>query len=170
MEDDGCTGIFGIANDLHTRHRLAESILLTIDVTLTMNLGHEFIRQGIDAAHAHAMETTGNLVGVLVELATSVQHGHDNLKSRTLLLLMHVHRNASSVIDHLDGVSWEDIDLDIVAIAGKGLIDTVIDHFADEVVQTLHAGIANIHGRTLAHSFKTLKDLDVTGVVVVLNL
>jgi hypothetical protein len=99
-----------------------------------------------------------------------VQHGHYDLKRRTLLLLMHVHRNASSVIHHLDGVSGEDIDLDIVAIAGQGLIDTVIDHLADEVMQTLYAGIANIHGRTLAHSFKTFEDLDVTGVVVVLNL
>ena len=170
MEGDGRAGIFRVANDLHTRHRLAESILLTIDVSLAMNLGNKVVRQCIDAAHAHAMKTTGNLVGVLVKLATSVQHGHNDLKGRTLLLLMHVHRNASSVIDHLDGVTGKDIDLDVVAIAGQGFIDTVIDHLAHEVMQTLHAGIANIHGRTLAHGFQTFEDLDVTGVIVVLNL
>ena len=170
MEGDGRAGIFRVANDLHTRHRLAESILLTIDVSLAMNLGNKVVRQCIDAAHAHAMKTTGNLVGVLVKLATSVQHGHNDLKGRTLLLLMHVHRNASSVIDHLDGVTGKDIDLDVVAIAGQGFIDTVIDHLAHKVMQTLHAGIANIHGRTLAHGFQTFEDLNVTGVIVVLNL
>ena len=170
MEGDGGAGVLGIADDLHSRNRLAEGIFLTIYVSLATNLGNKIVRQCIDAAYTNTMQATRHLVGILVELAASMQHSHYDLKGRTLLLLMHVHRDAASVIDHLDGVSGKDIDLDIVTITGKSLIDTVIDHLTHEVVQTLHAGIANIHGRTLAHGFKTFKDLNVTGVVIVLNL
>ena len=42
----------------------------------------EFHRQRIDNRHTHAMQTAGDLVGVLVKFATCMQLRHDDFGSR----------------------------------------------------------------------------------------
>ena len=51
--------------------------------------------------------------------------------------------------------------LDLVAVAGQRLVDGVVDHLVDHVVQARAVvGVADIHARPLAHGIEALQDLD----------
>ena len=98
-----------------------------------------------------------------------MEHGHDDFEGRALLLLVHIDWDTTTVIDNLDRIVWKDEHLYIVTVASQSLIDTVIYNLADQVVQTLDAGITDIHGRALADGLKAFEHLDMTRVVIILN-
>ena len=59
------------------------------------------------------------------------------------------------------------VDLDLVAIAGQRLVDGVVDHLVDHVVQARAVvGVADIHARPLAHGIEAFQHLDRLGAVV----
>src|SRR5262249_54383683 len=72
--------------------------------------------------------------------------------------------------------------LDGLGVTGERLVDRVVDHFVDEVVQPLRADPADVHVRPLADRFEALQDLDafgriftwggraLSGLLVLLNL
>ena len=70
-----------------------------------------------------------------------------------------------AVVDHRDRVVGVDRDLDRVVAAGQRLVDRVVDHLVDEVVQAAHTGRADVHAGPLAHRLETLEDGDVLRVV-----
>ena len=48
-----------------------------------------------------------------------------------------------------------------VGVAGERLVDGVVDHLVDHVVQARAVvGVADIHARALAHRIEALEDLD----------
>ena len=62
-----------------------------------------------------------------------------------------------------------DDDVDFLCVAGEGLVDGVVHHFVDQVVQSHLAGGADVHGGTEADGFKAFQDLDVfAGIAVVI--
>jgi hypothetical protein len=77
-----------------------------------------------------------------------------------------VHRDPAAVVDHRDGVVDVDGDADRVAEPGQGLVDGVVHHFIDEVVESRRAGRADVHGRALPHGLEPLEDLDLVGAVI----
>ena len=77
------------------------------------------------------MQTAGDLVGILVELAAGVQDGHDDLQCGAFLLGMHVGGDAAPVVEHADGIAFQYLDFDVVAESGEGLVDGVVDHLVD---------------------------------------
>ena len=54
----------------------------------------------------------------------------------------------------------------MMAIAGQGLVDRVVDDLIDQVVKTRHARRADVHAGALPDGFQTLKNLDLTSVVL----
>jgi hypothetical protein len=58
-------------------------------------------------------------------------------------------------------------DVDLIAVAGEGFVDGVVDDLVDEVMQTLRPGRADVHGGALAHRLEALEDLDLVGAVIV---
>ena len=54
----------------------------------------------------------------------------------------------------------------MVAIAGQGLVDRVVDDLIDQMVKTRHARRADVHAGALADGFQTLENLDLTSVVL----
>ena len=82
--------------------------------------------------------------------------------------LVHVHRNTTSVVLYRDRLVLVDGNLDVRAIACHRLVDGVVHGLVHKVMETFLTDIADIHGRTLAHSLKTLQHLNVTGGIVVL--
>ena len=58
-----------------------------------------------------------------------------------------------------------DDDLDFVAIAGHGLVDGVVHHLVNQVVEAFVAGIADVHGRAFPHGLQAFEDLDLVGVI-----
>src|SRR6185312_9759081 len=64
----------------------------------SMNGQPEMVAQRVHHRHTHAMQTTGHLVGVRVELAAGVQHRHHHLGGGTALLRMDVDRDSAAVV------------------------------------------------------------------------
>ena len=116
------------------------------------------------------METTGDLVAVVIELAARVEHRQHDLDRRPLLGLVHVHRDAAAIIVHRDRAIGIERHLNVIAKPSERLIHGVVYDLIDTVMQSAHARIANVHRRALAHGIHTAKHLDrsrIVGFVVV---
>ena len=112
------------------------------------------------------MEAAGDLVGVVIELAASVQLGHHDLK-RATTVLMHTHRDATTVVRDRDRVIDVNLNRHCVAMTCERLIHRVIDDLEDHVMQTRAViGVADVHSRALSHRLKPLQHLDAIGVVI----
>src|SRR5690606_18233753 len=108
--------------------------------------------------HAHAMQTTRDLVRRPVELAAGMEHRKSDLNPRLLLLRVDVDRDPAAVV--LDGnrsVRVND-NLDICTEAGYGLVDRVVDDLPDQVVQTALAGGADVHAGPLPYGLESLQN------------
>jgi len=145
----------------------AQGVYLPVELAVALNRQLQPRREGVNHRDTDAMQTTGDLVGVVVELTASMQHGHDHLGCRAPLLRMQVDRDTAPVIGHRDRFVGVDGDGDPAAVPGQRLVDGVVDHLEDHVVQAgAVIGVANVHARALAHGIESLEDLDVRGVVV----
>ena len=149
---------------------LAAGVFLHIDLSASAHFGAEVCRKGVDAAYADAVEAAGNLVGAFVELTAGVEHCQHHFQGALVFLLVHVDGDAAAVVDDGYGVILVDGYLDMGAEAGKGLVDRVVDHLVNQVVETFGADVADIHRRALAHGLKSFKHLDVAGAVFLLFL
>ena len=88
-----------------------------------------------------------------------------DLDGRPPLHGMVVHRDAAAVVIHPDPAVGEQGDLDPVRETGQRLVDGVVDHFVDEMMEAALAGRADVHAGALAHRLKALKDGDRAGIV-----
>ena len=75
------------------------------------------------------MQTGGNLVRTVVELASSVELCHHDLDGAHLFLWVDIRRNATTVVGHANAVSRQNGNFNMVAETGEGFIDRVIDYF-----------------------------------------
>jgi hypothetical protein len=174
--------LVGGAHDLHRAglkavDHLDEAVLrhalLEVDLVHLAVAAHgqaQPLREAVHAAHAHAVQAARDLVAVLVELAAGVQLGQRDLGRRALglVLVVHLHAggDAAAVVDDGDGVVGVDGDGDVVAMAGQGFVDGVVDHLEDQVVQTgAVRGVADVHARALAHRLQAFEDLDAVRTV-----
>ena len=116
------------------------------------------------------MQAAGDLVRVVVEFSAGVQHGHDDLGCRAILFLVDVGRDAPAVVGHGHRFVGVDRDDDPVAVAGKGLVDRVVDDLENHVVQAgAIVGIADVHSGALSDRLEALQHLDFSGVVGVVS-
>ena len=120
----------------------------------------------VDAAHADAVESAGDLVVRAVELAARVEDREHDLDRGAVLGRMHVDGNAAPVVLHGERPVGVDDDVDHRAVARESLVDRVVDHFVDEVVVTPLPRVADVHGGALADRLHALQDLYVLSVVV----
>ncbi len=111
------------------------------------------------------MQAAGYLVAVIVELAAGVEFGEDDFNCRHFFSLVNADGNSASVVFNGDTVVRMDQHFNRVAMSGHGLIDAVIHHFANQVVQPGHIHIANIHRRPESYRLKTLQNIDTTLIV-----
>ena len=118
-------------------------------------------RERVDDRHADAMQTARDLVGVLVELPAGMELGHDHFSRRDALALVDLGRDAPSVVVDGDRAVGIQRDHDLVAEAGQRLVDGVVHHLVDHVMQTRAViGVADIHARPLAHGIEAFQHLD----------
>ena len=136
-----------------------------MNVATGIDLHFQCFRQCIHHRHTDTVQPTGNLVGMVIELAAGVQTGHDDFKGRNVFGFMNANRYTAPVVFHTDAVIRVNDDFDKGTVAGHGFVDAVIHHLIDQVMQPCHVDIPDIHGRTLANRFQPLQDLDVIFVV-----
>ena len=123
--------------------------------------------QRIHHRHTNAVQTARNLVGVVIELTTGMQYGHDNFGGRDTLFLVDIHGDTTAVVLDGDGLIRMDNDRYFIAMTCQRFVNGVIDHFKDHMVQTgTIVGVTNVHPRALADSIQAFKDLDVGCVVI----
>ena len=170
MEGDGRSGVGAVAGDLDRAERLALGILLDEDMPLTVHLGDQQVGKRVDAGDAHAVQTAGHLVAVLVELATGMEDRHDHFEGGTVLLRVHARRDAAAVVGHADRIIFQDGDGDIGAVAGHGFVDAVVDHLVYQVVQPPLPYVSDVHRRSLPHGLKAFQHLDATGGILFFRL
>jgi hypothetical protein len=90
-----------------------------------------------------------------------VELGHDDLGSRDALALVDVGRDAAAVVRHRDRAVGVQRDGDLGGMAGKRLVDGVVDDLVDHVVQARAVvGVADVHAGPLAHGVEALEDPD----------
>ena len=108
------------------------------------------------------MQTTGNLVGIVVEFTAGVQHGHDDFSRRTTFAFVPIDRYTAAIVNHGNGFIGMDFDLDRVAVTGQGLVDGIIHHLEHHMVQAgTVIGIANVHSRAFANGIQTLENFNI---------
>jgi hypothetical protein len=73
--------------------------------------------------------------------------------------------DAAAVVGHPASAVGQQRDVDAVAVARHRLVDGVVDHLPNEVVQATGAGAADVHARSLAYRIETFQDRDVLGPV-----
>jgi hypothetical protein len=85
-----------------------------VDLAIAVDFGLEPVGQGVDALRADAVETTGEFVGALAELAAGVEVRQDELDGGHVEFRMHVHRDAAPVVLDRDGAVGVDRDDDLL--------------------------------------------------------
>ena len=163
---DGGAGFLGVLDRGKRGIRHTHGIGLGPELAVAADGHLQAAGQGIHHRHPYPVQTTGYLVGIVVELTAGVQHGHDDLGCRAFFFLVLVHGNTAAVVGHRYRTIGMDGDLDAVGVTRQGLVHRVVHHFEHNVVQTgAIIGIADVHARPLSDRIKALENLDVLRVV-----
>ncbi len=145
-------------------------VFLLKHFALTANGHFQLFRQRVYHGNAHAVQTTGHLIGVVVELTAGVQYGEDNLGRRHALFRVNIGWNTTAVISHRNGIIFVNNHIHLVAVAGQGFVDGVIHHFEHHVMQTgTIVGIPDVHARTFADGIQPFQDFNTRRVVTLLT-
>ena len=156
----------GVAHHLHRVLGLAQLVFLDVLLAFAIDGQPQVRAERVDHRYAHTMQATRHLVGVVVELAARVQHGHHHFGSGTTFLRMHVDRDAAAVVAHAHRAIVMDGDDYMIAITGQSFVDRIVDDFEHHVVETgAVVGITDVHARALAYRFEALEYLDVARIV-----
>ena len=81
------------------------------------------------------METTGHLIGAGIELPAGVESGEHRGQSRLTRLGVAVDRDAPPVVHHPNPPIGEERHVDPGAEPGHGLVDRVVDHLPNQMMQ-----------------------------------
>ena len=94
---------------------------------------------------------------MMVEFTAGMQFGHDNFNGRYFFFFVNTNRYSPAVVEHADTIVIVNGDVDLVAIAGHGLVNTVVHDFVNQVMQTGDIHVSNIHCRPFADRFQAFQ-------------
>ena len=143
---------------------------LEMHLALTAHGDFHPLTQSIDDGDTNAMQASRNLVTTGSEFATGMQHRQNGFKGTFPSAGVHIGGNPPAVVTDGHRAVLTQHHQNSVAMAREGLIDRVIHHLINQVVQTSWSGGADVHARAFADRFKSLQDLDLFRPVGVLDL
>ena len=155
----------GLVAGFHLLRGVALGELHRVDTPVAVRLDAQLGAECVHHRDAHTVQAARDLVGLVVELPARVQRGHDDLE-RGLAGLVHADGDAAAVVAHRAAAVGAHGDGDRVAAAGHGLVDGVVHHLEDQVVQPLERGVRDVHAGALAHRLEPLEHLDLVGPVL----
>jgi hypothetical protein len=94
-----------------------------------------------------------------------VQDGEHDLSRGPVLLLHDPHGDTAAVVRDGDRVVGVDRDRHRVGLAGERLVDRVVHHLVDQVVQTADPRRSDVHAGALAYRLEALQHGDVLRAV-----
>jgi hypothetical protein len=112
------------------------------------------------------VKAPGHSVGLFIELAARVEPGHHEFKGADPLSRVNVNRNAPAVILHAYCIVPFQNHEYIIAMALHGLVNRIINHFKDKMMQSVYARGSNVHTRALSYRFQTFKNSNVLRRIV----
>ena len=140
-----------------------------MDLAFAADGQNQLFGQGIDYRDPDTVQTTGDLVRVVVKFAAGVQHGHDYFRGGIALLVLS-RGNAPAIVDHRYRLVRMDGNGNLLTMPRQRLIDGVVHQFEYHVVQAgAVIGIADVHAGPPAHGIEPLEDLDAGGIVILLS-
>ena len=75
---------------------------IAVNVTVPLDLNAHLRGEGVHDGSAYAVQTAGNLIDRVAELAARMKNRIDNARGRNLLGRMDVHGDTAAVIDYGD--------------------------------------------------------------------
>ena len=130
-----------------------------------MNFDFHPFGKRIDAGDTHAVQSAGDLICVVVKFAACVKNGHYDF-DRRFSLFVHVNGNTASIVGNPDAVVGLNGDFHMAGKSCKRFVDTVIDRFIDQMMQTPFSGVADVHTRAFPHCFQTFEHRDLGGGIL----
>ncbi|MND87283.1 hypothetical protein D3C80_792780 [compost metagenome] len=135
-----------------------------IDLAVPAHRHLDPIGKGIHHRDAHPVQTAGELVVLVGELAPRVQLAEDQLHTGYPFLRVYVDRHATTVVDHLEGLIFIQGHLQGAGMARQRLVDAVVDDLLAEVIGP---GGVCVHAGAATHRFEAIEDLN--GIRIVLS-
>ena len=149
------------ADRLHLRGGLSARELLAVHLPVAAYLRYEPLRERVDDGDADAVQAARHLVAVAAELPAGVELREHDGQRRHPLVSDDVHRDARAGVAHRHGIVRMDRHVDEVVAAGEGLVDGVVDHLVDEVMEASRTRRADVHAGSQAHRLEAFEDRDV---------
>ena len=142
------------------RHGLTQVILLPMHLAIAAHRDQQIVGQSVDDGHADAVQTARDLVRAVVELPAGMQHREDDFGGRPALFRVDIHRDTATIVRYRDRFIRVYRDHHAIAVTGQRLIDRVVDHLKNHVVQTAPSSVSPMYipgrFRTASRPFKTL--------------
>src|SRR2546427_827930 len=153
------------ADDLEVRGLFPALEAHPVLLAFALHADLEPFAQAVDHRETDAVKSAGHAVHLPFELPPAVHPRQDDLDARRAVLRVDVDRDAPTIVRHGDGSVRVQGDLDLLAKAGHRLVDGVVDHLVDEVVEAARVDRADVHRRPLSDRLQAFEDLDLRGVV-----
>ena len=160
LEGDPGPAKRGAADRLHLPGGNARLVPLLEDLAFPIDLDLQPLAERVDAGDADAVEATGDLVRIAVELAAGVELGHHDVERVHRLRRVRPHGNSAAVVLDRERAIGVDGQLDSLRVTAERFVDGVVHDLVHVVVQALRADATDVHVRALADGFEPLEDLD----------
>ena len=161
LESNQSPAVIRFADHLDRIQRLAFLVFLYKMLAFTEYIHLHMGRKRIHAGNTDPMQTAGNLVSPFIEFTPGMQHRHHHFQRATFFLRVHIGRNPSAVIPDRNRIILENSHFHMGTVTGQGFVYGVVHYFIDQMVQTPHIHIADVHRRPFAHGFQSFQYLDV---------
>ena len=119
-----------------------------VALAITVDFEKDLLRQGVDHADAHAVETTRDFVALAAKLATGMEHGENNFGCALALVgarWVWINGDASTIVVDTATAIFQKGDSDTIAEPGHCFVDSVVYDLPDEVMQASKACGPDIH-------------------------
>jgi hypothetical protein len=113
------------------------------------------------------VQSSGELIVLVRELAARVQPGEDQFDAGNPFVRMNVDWHAAAVVADFDRAVGMDDDVDRVRVPGQRFVDRVVDDFLNQVIRPRRVGV---HAGAALDRFQARQDFDVGGVVSAAHL
>ncbi len=165
LEVDARARAGGAANGLEGPRGAAALEANDPDAAVAPGLDLGAFGECVDDTDADAVQSAGDLIGVAVELSAGAQLCQAELQGGDAVALLDTDGEAAAVVLDADAAVRFNHYGDVLAGAGHGLVDGVIDDLVDQVVQTTQAGVADVHGGAFTYVLRALQDLHAALVI-----
>ena len=155
FEVNGSTGFVRIAFYIKLGSSFALFESNAIAFTTTTNFYIHAFRKCVYAGYTYTVQTTGNFITAITKFTTSVENSHNNFNCRLTFFFHHINRNTTTIIAYGNTVISVDDYANVVTESSQSFVDTVIDNFINQMMQTTSRGTANIHCGSFTYCFQT---------------